>query len=228
MSSPSKASSLRRFPGQAFASQRRNKPIWILGLLLSLPVFTAAGQQPLERSNAQVVQPNHQVVTIPDHVLYHQFFRHLLYLDRQAASQQFKTADTVEPLNSYQRRLRFSADAFSKVRSSAALTEKQVDAVDAQAKKIIDAVRAQNKLLTGSGQPLPPLPSELAQLQQQRNALIQNQVAMLKADLGSQEAATLDGFLRMQFAPHVKIAIIGATRKHNPVLNPIPPFEGSR
>ncbi len=203
------------------------KQTWALPVLLGLVVLNAFAQQPTSSSNAQITHPVPQSAPIPDYVLYHQFFRHLLYLDNQAARRQANSTNSDETGNSYQKRLRFNTDQFAKVRSSANATEQQVAALDGQAKGIIVSFRAQHQHVSPS-EPLPAPPAELAQLQQQRNALIQAQVTQLKASLGSQAATQLDGFLRTQFAPHVRIALLGPPRAHNPSLHPVAPFERIR
>ncbi len=225
------------FPSKRFCAMRhavangfspRYRYLWIWGPLLTLGLFNAVGQQPVQANSPQVVRPTPQDVVIPDYVLYHQFFRHLLYLDQQAANHRSATATSGEVRNSYQTRLRFGSDQFAKVRSSAGVTEQKVAILDAQAKAIVTAFRAQHNHVSAS-EPLPPPPPELAQLQQQRNALIKTQIAQLKDSLGSQDATQLDAFLRSQFAPHVRIATIGgATRSHNPTLHPVAPFERIR
>jgi hypothetical protein len=164
---------------------------------------------------------------IPEHTIYHEFFRHLLFLDRQAATRQALTAggqsNAAISQNSYQIRTGLTGAQFEMVRTTAREMEEQVDALDARAKTIVDAFRAAHRQASPQ-QPLPPAPPELAQLQKQRDDLMRGTVAQLKAGLGPQAAGQLDRFLATQFAPHVRVALVGQ-RPHNPAQNRVAPFE---
>jgi hypothetical protein len=219
----------RSLNGICSLARFRAMHICFLSFSLGFAALNAAAQQ-VPRAGAGAASPITQQstnpTTPPDYVVYHQFFRHLLFLDKQAASAAASSAQPVNPhpVNSYQAKLHFTGDQFAQVRSSATATEQQVAVLDAQAKAIVTAFRAQNQQVSG-GNRLPPPPAQLAQLQLQRNTLIQNQIAQLKGSLGALAAGQLDTFLRTNFATHITIATVGPPDSHNPALHPLQPFE---
>ena len=79
----------------------------------------------------------------------------------------------------------------------AADCEREVSALDAKAKPIIDGYRA--RLLHGKidSKNLPPLPPELATLQEQRNLAILHARERLRKSLGTQTFSRLDDFIKM-------------------------------
>ena len=170
--------------------------------------------------------PGREPIGYSRHTIYHQFFRHVLFLDRQAAARQAMAgaqSNAAPPQNSYQIRTGLTGAQFEMVRTTAREMEDRVDALDARAKTIVDGFRAAHRQVSPQ-QPLPPAPPELAQLQKQRDDLMRGTVAQLKAGLGPQLAGQLDRFLTTQFAPHVRVALVGQ-RPHDPAQNRVAPFE---
>lgn len=85
-------------------------------------------------------------------------------------------------------------------------------------------VHAQYPRVIYSPADLPPVPPELVELQQQRDATIAKEVSDLKAALGEKAAAKLDSFLEHEFAPTVTVQTVGPPRPHDPVRSHIPAF----
>jgi hypothetical protein len=123
-------------------------------------------------------------------------------LDRTAANLDQHGGNGDELRNRFQRKLGFSSSQFTVVRQSALKLETDLKQKDAQAKTIIDAFHA--KYPPGKVQTLPPPPPELTQLQKEREELIERDVDDLKAQLGSEASAKMDGFIQNDFAPSVK------------------------
>ncbi len=159
-------------------------------------------------------------------VLYHTFFRHLVYLDQQSSKSlgAGRSTEAQDLRNYYQNRLHFTAQQFSLVRRLANDTQQQVNALDAQAAPIIRAFRTTLASAHASGTGAPTVPPELAQLQKRKTALLTSAASQLKSALGPQAGNQLETFLRTQWAPHVTVSPIRAARIHNPAVAPAPPF----
>lgn len=199
----------------------------VLTICFSTLCATAQQVSAVQQS-AKIDSSKHQT-TISDVVLYHQFFRHFLYLDRQVRSNALAAKQDLNNIegNSYQKKLSFDAEQFDVLRSSAVATEQAVAEIDAKAHQIVLAYRAKNPVVSANA-PLPPPPPELAVLQQQRNELIQQHINVLRSQLSSDSSRTLDTFLHTQFAPHRRVTFVGVPRPHDPTKNPVAPFERIR
>lgn len=140
------------------------------------------------------------------------------FLDRKAADLDLHGGNGDELRNRFQRKLNFSSSQFAIVRQSAQKLDADLKQKDAQAKVIIDAFHAKyppGKVLT-----LPPPPPELAQLQKEREEIIQQDVADLKTQLGQDKAAKMDGFIQNDFAPTVKFRVVHTPMAPNAPTNP--------
>lgn len=210
---------------------RSCSPVWRCGLTILaiwLSAFYVNAQQVATTQQSASSNAGKPPTQISEVVLYHQFFRHFLFLDHQAAlhSRQ-QILPQGEDQNSYQKKLQFDPDQFGKVRRAATTTEQAVASLDAKAKEIVLAFRTQHPQVSASS-PLPPPPAELATLQKQRDDLIQNEIAQLRGSLGAQASQQLDSLLKTQFAPHLRIAFVGTPRSHDPAAKPLTPFERIR
>ena len=168
----------------------------------------ALGQTPADLSTRPAVPPGR----IPLPLLYRHFLAYQNHLDRAAAAlnQQGKNGDELR--NHFQQKLGFSDDQFSAVRQTALRLETELKEQDAKAKTIVDATRAKFPHTIQTPADLPPVPPELLQLQQERDSLIEKEVASLKAILGASAVNKLDTFLQHDFAPTVTVQSVGPPR----------------
>jgi hypothetical protein len=134
--------------------------------------------------------------------LYWHFLAYQNFLDRTAANLDQHGGNGDELRNRFQRKVGFTSAQFGTVRQAAVKLESDLKPKDAQAKVIIDAFHA--KYPPGKVTTLPPPPPELAQLQQEREQLIEQDVSDLKSQLGPEASAKMDAFLQNDFAPTVK------------------------
>lgn len=165
---------------------------------------------------------------VPQRVLYHQFFRHLNFLDRESTklSAGKKSEDAKQLSGYYQNQLHFTSAQFAFVRATARATEDEISRLDGQAAVIIKQFRSE---LQNSGRTsqdtLPPIPEELRELQHRRDTAIENQTAALNKLLGAKDAAALNSYLRTKFAPHITVSRVADPRRvHDPATHPAAPF----
>lgn len=177
--------------------------------MLVLMVTPLAGQTAGPASSTSPSQA-HASARAPLPRLYWCFLTYQRFLDRKADEIEKKGGTGTELRESLQRRLGFSTYQFELIREAAQKLDSDLKQKDAQAQAIIDAFHAKyppNQPLIG---PLPPPPPELAVLQQERENLIEQDVANLKSELGPDAAAKLDSFLSKDFAPAVKTRPLNA------------------
>lgn len=188
--------------------------------LLALVLLSATwsfGQAKLSSSSTSMPVP------LPH--LYWHFLVLQNHLDRVAAARARQGEDASGLRNFYQDRLGFSDAQYAPVRLMAQRLEPELRAIDAQVRAVIDADHARHSRVLTSPQQLPPVPPELAPLQQKHEATIQREVNNLKAALGPQETARLETFLTHEFARNVTAQKLSAPHPHNdPSRGTLPPF----
>jgi hypothetical protein len=189
------------------------------GICAVVLTVSATAQTPITTTGSASVTSAPQAQTsarTPLPKLYWFFLSYQRFLDRKADEIEMNGGKGTELRENLQRRLGFSAYQFEMIREVAQKMESDLNKKDAQAQVIIDAFHAKyppNKPLSG---PLPPHPPELAILQHERDNIIEQNVANLKAELGSEAADKLDSFLVKDFAPAVKMR---TSRPAAPVAN---------
>jgi hypothetical protein len=149
--------------------------------------------------------------------LYWHFLTYQTFLDRKAAELDQHGGNGDELRDRFRRKLDFTSSQFATVRQAALKLETDLKQKDAQAKVIIDSFHA--KYPPGRVQTLPPPPPELAQLQREREELIDQDVADLKAQLGQEAATRMDTFLLNDFAPSVKFHAVHIPAPSNSQAN---------
>ena len=194
-------------------STRKHSPLILCALAILLGAFSSPGvTSPLFVANAQIASnPDlRRFEFVPDHIIYRTLF-HAIYLLNEEANEAERVG-RVEAARAFRRA--FKQDAELGDEQSAILNgiatecEQAVRGVDARARKIIEARRANypdGKLQTGQ-QPLPPSP-ELATLQQERDALILRCRDRLREAFGESEWQRFE-----QLVPPRVAAGIGANR----------------
>jgi hypothetical protein len=203
------------------------RPLLVRGLLC-LGLVAATGLAHAQSGQVRQSGIPGQSVTrsIPQHVLYRQFFAHLLFLDRRATELAAQNPSTSSKLRSYyQQKLHLKDSEMNSLRSIAAEVQTSLDSLDAQARQIIRTFRAQ----VPSGRPLtaqdiPALPKDLKTLQKRRNALIEDEVKHLQRVLGPQASTAVDAYLVGEFARNIRVQLVATPRQHDPAKNPIPGF----
>jgi hypothetical protein len=94
------------------------------------------------------------------------------------------------------------------LRSEAKALKRDLSAKDQQAKSLLDAYRASAQAAIQQGQPLPPLPPQIYQLQAERDAIAVYHMTNLQAKLGQGETARLEGYFAREVTPHVSLKVL--------------------
>lgn len=141
----------------------------------------------------------------PEHVIYRQFFRHLVALNERATQAERQGKDG-KKLRSHYKDKTGLAEEHSRILDKVADDyEREVRQLDAKAKKIIDQAHARYpKGVVPAGEQLPPPPPELKDLQRQRDYSVMRARHRLQTSLGEHGFRQLDDFLKLKFAPNVR------------------------
>jgi hypothetical protein len=144
----------------------------------------------------------------------HLYWHLLMYqnhLDSIAADHEKQGKDSVWLQFHLQQRLGFTDAEFAPVRESAQRLEKTIAGIDAKAKAIIKAGRAQyGKGLLPSGVQ-PPGWEQLKELNQERETAIADEISKLNDALGADDAAKLQEYIEKEFSSDVTASPIHPT-----------------
>jgi hypothetical protein len=94
------------------------------------------------------------------------------------------------------------------LRSEALLLNSELQDRDSKAALIVAKYRKQAASAVQKGQPLPPVPLELKQLQQERTSVLVQHYVKMQSSLSTIAKLQLDNYLHNEFAPHVSIGEI--------------------
>lgn len=180
-----------------------------VGLAFYFVCQTCVAQQ---AAITRAAEPQHAVVEtpkvaaaapLPSYLLCRHFLAWTLALDKDALRK--KLTNPFAFAAPFAKSLQFSNDDLTLLRSEAASLDRDISAVDSEAKLLIESFRAQARLQVKRGKPLPPAPAGLQLLQQKKTAVTITHYLQLKDKLGQTLSARLDAFLNRDFAQHVKV-----------------------
>lgn len=143
---------------------------------------------------------------VPEHVIYRHLFHHAYAMNQEADKAERKgDSNAAFSLRAVYKREAELNDVQARVFSEvAAECEREVNEQDRKAKVIINAFRAQYPGgRVPNGEPLPPPSPELAQMQNERNAIILRARDRLRAALGEEEFSRFKRFVRVRVAPNI-------------------------
>ncbi len=169
-------------------------------------------------------EPQRAAERLPLPILYRHFLAYQNHLDRAADKLNQEGRDGSELRDHFQRKLGFSVLQFNKVRATALRLEAKLQEHDAKIRNVIDTSRAKYPRVLRGPEELPPLPPELIELQRERDALIEKEVADLKSTLGAKRASQLDALIENDFAPNVTVQSI-QPRVKEPRAKPTSPAQ---
>jgi hypothetical protein len=134
---------------------------------------------------------------MPDQRLYSLVFRHLLYLQANGEAPEVAGAPSPSIAHFYSDRVGATSSENVALLAEAKAWKAEVDPIDQKAHAIILAIRAKTSGgHLSPGQQPPPVPPELIELQQQRDAVTLKHVASLKASLGEARFGAIDNQIR--------------------------------
>ncbi len=152
-----------------------------------------------------------QTQPITKEIVYRHFFAWVDDLDKKAVSK--GATDPYEFAKPFKNAGLESAD-FDAIRKESKLLDSDLKHQDGKAKTIIDAYRKQAQAALQAGKPLPPIPSELDQLQAARSAILVHHMVTLQMALGPDKTAQMDAYMKRAVMPHISL---------KPLLHPVDP-----
>ena len=167
----------------------------LLGLLVGIMIVMKRQSQAQSRPPAQ----------IPEHVLYRHLFHHVVALKKKAEDLEKDRKDATQFRTHFKRQAQLSDEQVRVLDLVAAQYDSQEKVLDARAKPIIDAYKAQypGGQVPHGQKPVPP-PLELRSLSQERDALAMRGRDQLRAALGY-DFERFDKFIKTRVAADTNI-----------------------
>lgn len=148
---------------------------------------------------------------VPQHVIYGQLFRHVLFLEKQADLADQRGLNGNDLRNFYQEHGRLSTAEAAALKQIARNAIDQTNAIDERIQAVILTAHAQypGGRLPPNTLPPPP-PQELYDLQNQKDNVMLTHTASLRAAMGEERFQAFDAYIQRDFAPHITIMTAGA------------------
>ena len=143
---------------------------------------------------------------VPTYLLYRHFLGWVNTLDNNATAS--GTTDMYKFAEPFAVPVRLTNQNIDLLRNEARALVDDLHRQDARAFEVITAYRSKAVEAAKFGQPLPPLPAEVHQLQQERTALLVQYFARMQQQLGPEVALRFDHYLTREFAPHTREQIL--------------------
>ena len=177
--------------------------------LMATPCVLNAQSSPPNPGNIVMARPATSR-PLPPYVGYRHFLAWVVQLDNAATA-----AGATDP---YQFAEPFSRAGLQHqhldiLRAEAHLLDSDLQTHQARAQLIVAKYRKDANALLSTGQSLPAAPQAIRDLQKQKTALLVNHYAKLRAALGPEVSAQLDGYLNYEFAPHISLQRMSAPAK---------------
>ena len=183
---------------------RNKKLVFALSLMVVLGAGLGLSRQQLTGQAKDQVAP-HKSAEIPDYVVYRHLFHHAVALKKKAEEAEKKGEDATQYRTHFQRNAELNDYQASILTETAAEYDQQEKLLEARAKPLIDAYKAQypdGKVPHGQ-KPAPP-PAELRALSEERDALVLRMKDRLRTTLGEGEFNRFDSFVKTRIAPNVQ------------------------
>ena len=182
------------------------KRLTLLSLMSALRAFSQTAAPTL----MDVPKFNPSSAPIPKHLVYQHFLA--MVNDLNTKSLQSGETDPYKFAQPFSRAGLENAD-LDVLRDEANALASDLAALDAQAAPLILAYRNSAKAAAQLGQPIPPSPSQLYQLQATRTAISVNHMMTLQSKLGKQKTGKLENYLAREVTPRVSLKSVA----HPPV-----------
>ncbi len=148
---------------------------------------------------------------LSQYLVYRRFLGWVSALDKQAAG----ATNTYQFAAPFAQRIGLADAELDTMRGAARALEADLSSQDAKASAVVAAFRARAKAATLAGQPLPPVPPEIQQLQRERTALLVQHYVKLRIALGQETSSRLDQYLAREFTPHLSLGPATARQTAN-------------
>lgn len=142
---------------------------------------------------------------VPEHVVYSFLFRHQNFMKKKAEEAERLGQDSSFFRNYYQREARLDDRQAAMLSEIATQFELDVKAIEAEAKIVVDKVRAQRASApVKPDEPLPPPSPELIALQKRRNSLVIQARNQLERAMGPSSFNEFQKFVREKVSSQIK------------------------
>lgn len=196
---------------------KNKKPLVLLCLIvigttvLGLKTFSLTGSQSVARTlptsptTTKGTKESPHPSAAPEHVVYRQFFRHLVALKERATKTESHGKSGKALREHYKTKIGLKDKDGDLLDQIAEESERETAKVDAKAQKIIESVRKRfPKGELASVEQLPPPPPELKKLQLKRDMIVMRARHRLVTELGTNTFKQIDGYIKVNFAPDVR------------------------
>lgn len=143
-----------------------------------------------------------------EHIVYRQFFRHVVALKERAAEMKTLGKSGKALRTHYKDKIGLKDKQANMLDEIAAECERETASVDAKAKLIIQLARARVPNGKVSSDQIPPPPPELKKLQRQRDMIVMRARHRLASELGAFDFQQVDDFIKLNFARDVQPAAV--------------------
>lgn len=170
------------------------------------------GQTPVPQSTASATVGTKESPSpsqAPEHIVYRQFFRHLVALKKQADEIESHGKNGKALRTHYKDKIGLKDKEASLLDEIATECERETAKIDERAQRIIQAARARfPNGRAASIEEIPPPPPELKKLQRHRDMVVMRARHRLVTQLGAYGFQQIDDFLKLNFARDVQPAAV--------------------
>ena len=182
----------------------------VAGLALNnqLPIRGQATAQQSTTTNTVGTKQSPSPGQAREHIVYRQFFRHVVALKKRAAEMESQGKKGKALRTHYKDKIGLKDKEANLVDEIAAECERETAKVDEKAQRIIELARARVPNGQVSSDQIPPPPPELKKLQRQRDMIVMRARHRLASELGAYEFQHVDDFIKLNFARDVQPAAV--------------------
>lgn len=144
---------------------------------------------------------------LPKYLVYKHFLTWISSLDEQSRAQ--GVSDAYAFSQSFASHAALRKQDLDLLKAEAQSLSDELQAHDQKASRLIADYREKAKAAIQTRKALPPLPSELRDLQRIRTAIIVQHVVRVENGLESPQRAALETYLAREFVPHLRLRSVG-------------------
>ncbi|HEY3457396.1 MAG TPA: hypothetical protein VGK64_22640 [Bryobacteraceae bacterium] len=162
----------------------------------------------------------------PKYLAYRHFLAYVDALDKRAIAA--RSTDSYQFAKPFASHAGLATAELDVLRNQAKLMMADLKKHDEIARATISAFRANALAAARSGKPIPPLPSEIRNLQRARTALLVHNYVELQTRLGPVASTRLDHYLDYEFVPHISMKPVAEIAPRHAGPDMVPPFPANQ
>ena len=182
-------------------------------------VVSSPGQSSEPTASRIITSQTSQAPRLPKYLVYRHFLAWIDSLDKQASLT--GTADPYKFAEPFAKPAALSDDEVDLLRGEAKAMVADLRNQDGKASAAVTAFRAKAKAAIASGQPLPPIPAAIRDLQRQRTALLVQHFVQVQSALKPATRVALDSYLDHEFVPHLSMKKVAVPASRAPNSSPL-------